>query len=104
MLEPITKTKTKNFLRHIELLGQNSTDRIVEGFETTEKELIEKFISNTSDFIEQNEWGIGLENLLTNIYEIKFSVDKKAIDLAKDAIKECKMDYNDWTFIEELVK
>ena len=40
MLEPKAKTKTKNFLRHIELLGQNSTDRIVEGFETTEKELI----------------------------------------------------------------
>jgi hypothetical protein len=41
---------------------------------------------------------------LTDIYEIGFSVDKKAIDLAKDAIKECKMDYKDWTFIEELVK
>ena len=104
MLEPKAKTKTRNFLRHIELLGQNSTDRIVEGFEATEKELIKQFISDTSDFIEHNEWGVGLENLLTNIYEIEFPVDKKAIDLAKDAIKECKMDYNDWTFIEELVK
>jgi len=66
--------------------------------------LIKQFISDTSDFIEHNEWGVGLENLLTNIYEIEFPVDKKAIDLAKDAIKECKMDYNDWTFIEELVK
>jgi hypothetical protein len=104
MLEPKAKTKTTNFLRHIELLGQNSTDRIIEGFEATEKELIKQFISDTSDFIEHNEWGVGLENLLTNIYEIEFPIDQKAIDLAKDSIKECKMDYNDWTFIEELVK
>ena len=38
------------------------------------------------------------------MYEIKFTLDKKAVDLAKDAIKACEMKYDDWAFIEELVK
>lgn len=93
-----------NFLRHIELLGQYASDRIVDGFEKTEKELLKQFTADTSALIEHNEWGVGLEDLLTNIYEIEFTLDRKAIQLAKDAIQECEMNYNDWTFIEELVK
>lgn len=98
------KIATTILLRHIRLLGQNSTDRIVEGLQQTEKELIKKFTDDTLDLIEHNEWGIGLENLLDNIYEIEFTIDKKAIELAKNAIKECGMDYRDWDCIEELVK
>jgi hypothetical protein len=104
MFEPREKIKTRDFLRHIQVLGQNSSDRIVDGFQETEKELIKKFTTETEDLINHNEWGVGLENLLNNIYEIEFTLDKKAINLAKDAIKECKMDYKDWTFLEELVK
>lgn len=103
MFESQAKIKTKNFLRHIELLGQNSSDRIVDGFQGTEKELVKKFTTDTSDLIEHDEWGIGLENLLTNIYEIEFKVDKRAIELAKDAINECGMKYKNWIFIEELM-
>jgi hypothetical protein len=104
MLDSKAKIKTKNFLRYIELLGQNASDKAVHGFEKTEKELLKQFTTDTSDLIEHNECGVGLENLLTNIYEIELTLDKKAVQLAKDAIEECQMDYNDWTFIEELVK
>ena len=104
MFESKAKTTTKNFLRHIELLGQNASDRAVDGFEKTEKELLKQFIAETSDLIGYNEWGVGLENLLANIYEIEFTLDKKAVDLAKDAIMACGMDYRDWAFMEELVK
>ena len=104
MFDSKAKIKTKNFLRHIEFLGKNASDRVVDGFEKTEKEILKKFTADTSDLIAHNEWGVGLENLLTNIYEIEFTLDKKAVQLAKDAIEECEMDYNDWTFIEELVK
>jgi hypothetical protein len=104
MLESKAKIKTTNFLRHIEHLGQNSSNRIVDGFQRAEKELIKQFTIDTWGLIEHNEWGVGLENLLTNLYEIRFIVDKTAIELAKEAINECGMDYNDWTFIEELVK
>jgi hypothetical protein len=34
------KTKTKDFLIHIRVLGQNSSNRIVDGFQGREKELI----------------------------------------------------------------
>jgi len=94
------------FLRHIEALGQQSPDRSVKGFrgEETEKEFIRKIISDTWELIEHNEWGVGLENLLSNLYDINFKVDGKAIELAKTAIEICKMNYEDWKFIEELKK
>ena len=105
MFDSKAKIKTRNFLRYvIQELGQNSSDRIVDGFQSTEKERIEKFSADTEDLINQNEWGVGLENLLNNLYEIDFVLDKKAIDLAKDALKECGINFNKWKFIEELVK
>src|SRR4051812_26981015 len=103
-LKSKAKLKTEHLVRHIELLGQNALDGIVEGFEKTDKELIRKFTLETLNLIQHHEWGIGLENLLTNIYEIDFKVDKRTIELAKDAIEECGMDYSEWKFIEELVK
>ena len=104
MFDSKAKIKTRDLLRHIQTLGQNSSDRIVFGFQETEKELITKFTVDTEDLINHDEWGVGLENLLNNLYEIEFSLDRKAVDLAKDTIKECEMDFEQWTFIEELVK
>lgn len=100
------KIKTIEFLRHIETLGQQSSDRSVNGFrgEEAEKEVIRKIISDTWDLIEHNEWGVGLENLLSNLHEIDFKAIEKAIELAKTAIEACKMNYEDWKFIEELKK
>jgi hypothetical protein len=40
--------------------------------------------------------------LLVNINEIDFVIDKVAIDLAKEALEACGMDYREWTFIENL--
>jgi hypothetical protein len=106
MVQSKEKIKAIEFLRHIEALGQQSSDRSVNGFrgEETEKEFIRKIISETWELIEHNEWGIGLENLLSNLHEIDFKVDGKAIELAKTAIETCKMNYEDWKFIEELKK
>ena len=104
MFDSKAKNKITDFLRHIQVLGQSSSDRLVNGFQESEKQLIKKFTANTEDLIDQNEWGLGLENLLSNLYEIDFQLDKKAIDLAKGAIKECKMDYNKWAFIEGLAE
>ncbi len=104
MFESKGKIKTRDFLRHIEFLGQNSSDKVVDGFQRTEKELIKDFTTDTADLIDRNEWGIGLENLLNNIYEIEFTLDRKAVDLAKDAVEACEMKHENWAFIEELVK
>jgi len=104
MLESKAKIKVRNFLRHIEVLAQSSSDRVVDGFQDTEKELLKQFMADTLELIEHHEWCVGLENLLTNIYEIELTLDEKTIELAKDVIEECDMDYNDWIFIVELVK
>jgi hypothetical protein len=104
MFESNGLTKTRDFVKHIELLGQVASDRQVVGFQKTERELVQEFIADTKELIEYNEWGIGLENLMTSLYEIDFKVDSKAIDLAKDAIQGCEMNYERWKFIEELHK
>ena len=85
-------------------MGQDSSDKVVAGFQGKEKELMLNFIADTEPLVDHNEWGVGLGNLLNNLYEIEFPLDRKAIDLARDAIKECELDYNKWSFIEELVK
>lgn len=104
MFQTKAKLKTKEFLRYIKALGQNSSDRVVPESQQTEKQLMQKFIADTQDLIDHNEWGVGLEDLLSNLYKIEFRLDRKAVELAKDAIKECKMDFEQWKFIEELVK
>lgn len=104
MFDTKAKFKVQDFLRHIDFLAQNSPERVIDGLKETEKELIKQFTDETEEFIKHNEWGIGLEILLTNIYEIEFNIDQKAIVLAREAIQECGMKYKDWVFIEELVK
>lgn len=104
MFDSKAKIRTLDFLRYVQTLAQKPSDRIVPGFHGTEKELIKKFTADIEDLINHDEWRVGLENLLSNLYEIEFALDRKAVDLAKDAIKECKMDFEQWRFIEELVK
>jgi hypothetical protein len=104
MFESKGETKTRDFLKHIELLGQNASDRLVIGFQKTERELLHEFIADTKELIEHNEWGVGLENLMNNLYEIDFKVDSRAIDLARAAIQACEMNYDKWKFIDELQK
>jgi hypothetical protein len=103
MFEAKARVKTLNFLQHIEHLQQKSCDRIIDGFQETEKELIHKFTKEARDLINHNEWALALENLLVNMNEIDFSIDNAAIDLAKEALEACGMDYREWTFVENLV-
>ena len=98
------KIKTIEFLKYIEILGQRSSDRLVNGFRgnETEMEFIKKIVSNAWDLVEHNEWGVALENLISSLHEIDFKIDEKAIELAKSALEECGMKYKDWKFIEDL--
>ncbi|SKC78932.1 hypothetical protein SAMN05660236_3837 [Ohtaekwangia koreensis] len=98
------KIATKKFVSHIELLAQRRSDRDIIGYQKTEKELMREFIFSTRELVEYNEHGVGLENLLENIYEISFTIDQTGLDLAKEAIKECGMSYQEWSVIEDLVR
>ena len=59
-----------------------------------------KWISDAFELIHYNEWGVALEHLLENSYEIDFKLDKKTLQSAKKAILACGMDYNKWKCIE----
>jgi hypothetical protein len=104
MFESKGKRKTKELLKHIEILGHDSSDRIVYGFRGHETEMtfINEVIRDAWDLIEHNEWGVALDMVLNNLYEIHFRLDDKAVVLAKDAITACEMNYEEWKWIEEL--
>jgi hypothetical protein len=104
MFDSKAKRKTIEFLKHIQVLSQSSSDRIVDGFQRTEKELINEYMAECQELIDYDEWGLGLENLLSNMYEIRFTIDSESIEKIKAAMTECKMNYENWRFIEELVK
>src|SRR6476619_4592482 len=104
MSESKGKTKTKEFIRHVALLSQSASDRIVFGYrgEEPEKDFLKQIIADASDLVEHNEWGVALENLIDNLYEVDFKIDDMAVMLAEDALKACGFDYADWKCIEEL--
>jgi hypothetical protein len=106
MLESKVKEKTKEFVMHIEFLAHRASDRLVHGFrgEETEKQFLQQIIADTWHLFKHNEWVIGLENLISNLHEVDFKIDDKAIRLAKESIEACGLNYNDWRFIEGLRK
>jgi len=60
MFESKSKNKDRGFQEpYIEFLRQNSFDRIVNGFQDTEKESLKQFMTDTSNLIEHNEYGLG---------------------------------------------
>jgi hypothetical protein len=102
MFESKAKRKIKELVKQIGFLSQNCSEKFIEAFGLTEKQAVEKFIADTEEYIEYNEWGLGLETLLENLYEISFSLDEKAIQLAKEALQACEFDLEKWKFIDEL--
>lgn len=102
MIESKGKIKIKEFTDHINNLVASAHTQIVDGFQENQKELLTKYLDDTYELIKNDEWGIGLENLLTNLYEIDFNIDQRAIELAFDALQSCGYDLNKWKFIEEL--
>jgi len=87
------KEKVMEFTNEIKLLQSELNDS-----------RLEKFIQDTEDLIQYNEFGIALENLLTNLYEFEIKIKPNHISLAKEAMQKMKMNWEDWKFIEELAK
>jgi hypothetical protein len=106
MFEEKGKAKTREFVKHVEFLSQRATDRIVMGFrgEETEKVFLKEIIADALELIENNEWGVALENLITNLNEVNFKIDNRAVQLAKRSIEACGLNYDEWNFIEEMTK
>ena len=65
---------------------------------------LEKFIEDTEELIQHNEYGIALENLISNLYEFEIEINQNQLEIVKEALLEMKMNWDDWKFIEELVK
>jgi hypothetical protein len=93
LLENKVMKKVKEFINEIKIIQQQ-----------LKVENLEKFIKDSEDLIENNEFGIALENLLTNLYEFEFRLNQKQINIAKEAIKKMNWKWEDWKFIQELVK
>lgn len=95
MLKSRGQKAVEQLLNHIDLLSKRSPKR--------ENDLVTKFLAEAKEQNEFYEWGLAMENLLVNIYEIDFPIDTTTLELTKIAVKECQMDYSKFAFIEELV-
>ena len=65
-------------------------------------ERLSQFITDSTELLEHNEIGIGLELLLTNLYEFTININSKSILLIKEIMTEIQMNWEDWKFIETL--
>ncbi|MBX7226946.1 MAG: hypothetical protein K1X55_13010 [Chitinophagales bacterium] len=90
------KKAVEQLIKHIDFLSQKSGD--------TQKDLMRKFLADAKEHNDYGEWGLAMENLLQNLYEIDFKIDTITVELAKEAFKKCQMDYTEYIFIEELVQ
>ena len=100
--EPKAKKKTREFVKHINFLSQTCSDEYLDAFGLTKRHLLQKFIAESEEYIKYNEWGVGLEHILVQFYEIRFTIDEKSVQLAKNALQECGYSLKDWSFIDEL--
>ncbi len=96
MLKSLGQNAVERSINHIDLLSNKSDE--------SQKILIIGFLTDAKELINQNEWGLAMENLLDSIDEVGFKVDKTTIELSKTAIKECQMDYSKFIYIEKWVE
>lgn len=96
MFKSSGKKAVEQLIKHVDLLSQKSAD--------IQKDLVTKYLADAQENVDHNEWGLAIEMLLENIYEIDFKIDLTTIELTKTAFKECEMDYSQFAFIEKLVK
>lgn len=85
----------ERLITHIDLISQKTVD--------SQKNAMAKFLEDAKIQNDYNEWGLAMENLLENMYEIDFEIDSTTVELAKTAFRECQMDYTKFIFIEKLV-
>lgn len=86
------KEKVKAFTNEIEKLN-----------EALGEENLKQVIQDTNELINHNEYGVALENLLSNLYDFDIKIEQTQLLMAKEALNEMKINWSDWKFIEELV-
>ncbi|SDL63775.1 hypothetical protein SAMN05421823_107121 [Catalinimonas alkaloidigena] len=100
------------FIRHFKSMFRNHRKESVKAFiahimrlnKTQKSEEVAEWIADAEELVEYNEWGVALENLLVNLYEISFPFDEEACQSAKIALCKIGVDYSSWRFIEEMVR
>ena len=61
-------------------------------------------VLNAREMLEYNEWEVGFDTAVTQLYEYSIPVNKEFIDLANEAMKEMKIDSRKYDFINRLVE
>lgn len=85
------KKAVRAFVDHLEL---NTRKR--------EVELVDRFLYDSREMIESDEWGVALENLLENLNEINYRLDEKEISLVHNSLAAMGIDPKDWNILEGL--
>lgn len=88
--------KVKKFIQSIEQRISS------EKFNPNEKENIQFILNETKEFIQNGEWFIGFEIMVSNLDEMNFKVEEYELFLMKEIFKKAKVDWKkDWSWIEK---
>ena len=91
------------------LLNNNGKEKVIEFLNLLKSrnqklndERVERFLKEAFELVENNEYGVGLENILENLYEFGINLNQKQITTAKEAIQKMNLNWEEWKFIENL--
>lgn len=88
--------KVKKFIQSIEQRISS------EKFNPNEKENIQFILNETKEFIQNGEWFVGFEIMVSNLDEMNFKVEEHELFLMKEIFKTAKVDWKkDWSWIEK---
>lgn len=86
-MENNSEKYTIEFVNYIECLSTTASTNSIAETGYNEKAYLEKLVKDAREYIKYNEWIVGLEILLDNLYEVDYKIDKKYLEIAKNALK-----------------
>ena len=92
------KNKTQEIIQDLKSILENAD------LNTDQKEYLNKIITDTFEFTQNNEWGVGLECMSDNLYEYSIPLTKGILDKIKTACKLGNLKDHYSITLEELVK
>lgn len=101
------KLYTVEIIDHLDAICHSASDRMVTDT-STEKEYLAFLVREAREYVVYNEWFVGLELILVQLYEIDYKLDAHYIELAHKAIDLVAVSYpqvrKQYAWLDELKK
>ncbi len=92
------KRMTQEIIQDLEIILEK------ENLDLEQKQSLEMIIMDTQEFVKYNEWIVGLECMLDNIYEYSIPLTKELVQKMKDASVVGKLKENYYSDFHKLIR